>query len=184
MKNRTQLLQGGWVAIVPLTIAIGIYLFVIFFPGMREIRALRAETIDNELAAADARRQAAQLGEIERQIAETLDYVRKWRGGGHSSQSVARAFGDVASLVKSSGAVTSTFRPESKTAYASFDRLPLQLGCRGTYDQIQALLASFDRLPHRIWVDEVTLERAAGNDGTIACEIKLAIFVDKFDISD
>ena len=40
---KKSLLGGGWAAIIPLTLAIGVYLFVVFFPTMREISSLRAE---------------------------------------------------------------------------------------------------------------------------------------------
>lgn len=184
MKRRTSLLEGGWVAIVPLTVALVAYLFVVFFPGMREIRELRAEAAVHEQAAADARRQAGLLPGIEAEIAETSSYVRKWRGTDDDPRHVSQALGDIANLISRSGATTTSFRPEAKTSFAALDRLPLILGCRGTYRQVQSLLSSLERQPQRLWIEEVQIERAAGTDGTLACEIRLALFADKFDISD
>ena len=44
--------------------------------------------------------------------------------------------------------------------------------------------AAIEKLPARIWVDEVTLERADQDGKTVSCELRLAIFADNFEISD
>ena len=42
-------LTGGWAAIVPLSAAFGLYMVVIFLPGMREMRTLREEMAERQL---------------------------------------------------------------------------------------------------------------------------------------
>jgi Tfp pilus assembly protein PilO len=181
---KKSLLGGGWAAIVPLTLAIGIYLAVVFFPTMREISSLRAEIAGKEAVIADAARQSGRLPQLEADLAATHEYLRQWRGISAKPGESARLFGRLADLVKASGATTTVFRPEPKRSHASMERLPLVLGCRGTHEQVHALLSSIERLPARIWVDELTLERGDQDGETVACELKLAIFADNFEISD
>lgn len=181
---KKSLLSGGWAAIVPLTLSIGIYLAVVFFPTMREIGSLRAEIAGKEATIAEAARQSGRLPQLEADVAATHEYLRRWRGISAKPGESARLFGQLADLVKASGAATTVFRPESKRSHASLERLPLVLGCHGTHAQIHALLSSIERHPARIWVDELSLERGDQDGKTVACEIKLAIFADNFEISD
>jgi Tfp pilus assembly protein PilO len=181
---KKSLLSGGWAAIVPLTLAIGAYLLVVFFPTMREISALRAEIASKEAVISDAATQSARLPKLEAELATTRKYLNDHRGISARPGESARLFGQLADLVKASGATTTVFRPELKRVHASLERLPLVLGCRGTHDQVHAVLAAIERLPARIWIDEVLWERADQDGGLVSCEIKLAIFADNFEISD
>jgi Tfp pilus assembly protein PilO len=181
---KKSLLGGGWAAIVPLTLAIGVYLVVVFFPTMREISSLRAETATKEATIAEAAKQSGLLPQLEKDLAATRRYLNDWRGISARPGESAQLFGQLADLVKASGATTTVFRPEAKRAHASIERLPLVLGCRGTHDQIHAVLAAVERLPARIWVDEVSLERADQDGEFVSCELRLAIFADNFEISD
>jgi len=181
---KKSLLGGGWAAIVPLTLAIGVYLAVVFFPTMREISSLRAEIAAKEAVITDAVRQSARLPQLETELAATRKYLNEWRGISARPGESARLFGRLADLVKASGATTTVFRPEPKRVHASLERLPLVLGCRGTHEQVHAVLAAVEKLPARIWIDEVTLERADQDGELVSCEIKLAIFADNFEISD
>jgi Tfp pilus assembly protein PilO len=177
-------LSGGWAAIVPLTIAIVVYLAAVFFPTMREIGTLRAEIAGKEATIADAALQSQRLPQIEKELEATRQYLRDYRSISARPGESARLFGRLADLVKAAGATTTVFRPEPKRSYASLDRLTLVLGCRGTHKQIQAVLAAVEQLPARIWIDEVTLERADENGEFVHCELRLAIFADNFEISD
>jgi Tfp pilus assembly protein PilO len=181
---KKSLLGGGWAAIVPLTLAIGVYLVVVFFPTMREIGSLRADIAAKEATIADAAKQSGRLPRLEEELAATRAYLREWRGISVRPGESARLFGQLADLVKASGATTTVFRPEPKRTHASLERLPLVLGCRGTHDQIHALLSAIERLPARIWIDELTIERGDQDGKAVSCEIRLAIFADNFEISD
>ena len=181
---KKSLLGGGWAAIVPLTLAIGVYLAVVFFPTMREISFLRAEITTKEATIAEAARQSGLLPQLEKDLVATRQYLRDWRGISARPGESAQLFGQLADLVKASGASTTVFRPEPKRAHASIERLPLVLGCRGTHDQVHAVLAAVEKLPARIWIDEVSLERADQDGKFVSCEIRLAIFADNFEISD
>jgi Tfp pilus assembly protein PilO len=181
---KKSLLSGGWAATVPLTLAIGVYLAVVFFPTMREISSLRAEIAVKEATIADAGRQSSRLPQLEAELTATRKYLKAWRGLSARPGESARLFGQLAGLIKASGATTTVFRPEPKRMHATLERLPLVLGCRGTHEQVHAVLAAIEGLPARIWIDELTLERADENGVAVTCEIKLAIFADNFEISD
>lgn len=177
-------LGGTWAAVVPLTGAIGVYLAFVFLPGMREIRELRADMAVKEAASIAAATIPARLRNVDAEIVETRRYVDQWRGMAADPASQSLLFGELSRLVKQSGAQTTMFRPESKQSLAELERTPLTIGCRGTFAQVQTLIAGVERMPQRIWIEQMKVESNSQNAELIECELKLAIFADKFEISN
>jgi Tfp pilus assembly protein PilO len=176
--------QGGWSAILPCAAAIGGYLFFVFLPGMREIHALRADSAAKQQFLSESVARAARQKLIETEEAETRMYLDQWHKSSAKPGDTGRVFGELAEMFKSAGVETTTFKPEAKQSLAAVDRLPLTVGCTGSHDELQALLASLEQLSKRVWIDELVLERGAEAGSKMKCELKLAIFVDNFEISD
>jgi hypothetical protein len=86
--------------------------------------------------------------------------------------------------LKDAGVTTTIFRPESKQSFVAVERIPLSIGCTGEHDRLQSLPAQLESMNRRVWIDELVLERAKENEQDMTCELKLAIFVNNFDISD
>lgn len=181
---KVNMLGGAWAAIVPLTAAIGAYLFFVFFPGMREIRDLRADIALKETAAIAAAAIPTRLKNIDAESIAAREYLAKFRAVPADPAAMSRLFGELSQVVKKSGAITTAFRPEAKLALAELERTPVTIGCRGTFEQVQTLLASIEAMPHRIWIEHAKLETGRESAELIECEIKLAIFADKFEISN
>ncbi|MCE9605275.1 MAG: type II secretion system protein M [Planctomycetia bacterium] len=177
-------LTGGWGAIVPLTAAFGVYLFFVFLPGMKDIHRMRSEMETKEIVVQVAAAIPDQLKQIDQEFVDAHRYLEKWRGVSNKPSNIAELFGRLSNMAKASGVATTTFRPETKQAYATLERIPLTLGCRGTPEQVQTLLSSIELLNQRLWVDDVTIERSRQDGKSVTCELKLAIFADNFEISD
>lgn len=177
-------LTGGWGAIIPLTAAFGVYLFFVFLPGMKEIHRMRSEMESKEAVVQLAATIPEQLKHIDQEFVDAHQYVEKWRGVSNKPSDVAGLFGRLSNLTKVSGVATTAFRPEPKVSYATLERIPLTLGCRGTPEQVQTLIASIESLSQRVWIDEAVIERGKQNGKDVTCELKLAIFADNFEISD
>lgn len=177
-------LTGGWGAIIPLTAAFGVYMFFVFLPGMKDIRRMRSEMEINQVVVQAASSVPEQLKRIDQEFLDANHYLEAHRGITNKPGDVAEMFGRISNLAKTSGVVTTAFRPETKQSLATLERIPLTFGCRGTHHQVQTLLASLEGLNRRIWVDEVLIERNQQNGKFVMCELKLAIFADNFEISD
>ncbi len=184
MSKKKSLAAGGWVVIIPLTAGIAAYLWFVFFPGMKEMRELRADigTKQSFLAGAPAR--AVRMKAAQEEEKKTADYVRRWRGSSAKAGDVAKVLGRLSETMKTSGVVTTAFRPEPKQSLAVLDRVSLSVGCVGTFAQVQTLLATLEGLPERIWIEEARFECDGKDREKMRCELKPAIFVDNFEISD
>jgi Tfp pilus assembly protein PilO len=182
--NRSQFQSGGWAVIVPLTAAIAAYLFFVFFPQMREIRTLREDIAAKQLYLGGTAQRVAREAAIDEEEAATREYVARLRGASRTSADVSAVFAAVSEQLRSAEVTTTTFRPEAKQSLAVVERIPLSIGCTGEHDRLRALLSSIEQMNERIWIDELTLERAPENEEGMSCQLKLAIFVNNFEISD
>lgn len=176
--------KGGWIAILPCTAAVAAYLFLVFLPGMREIHQLRADMVVKQRYLSESAVRAAREKAVETEEAETREYLQRGRNGAGSKAEGAALFGELSEQFRSAGVTMTMFRPEPKSLHVAVDRLPATVQCQGTFLQLQSLLASLEQLRHRIWIEELLLERGAEIEGNVKCELRLAIFVDNFEISD
>lgn len=183
MKQKS-LLSGGWAVIVPFTAAIVVYLWFVFFPQMREIRSMREEIAEKQQFIAGIAQRSAREKEIDDEQAATRDYVERYRGATGKPSDVAGLFATLSELLQQSGVKTTMFRPEPKQSLAVVERLPVTIGCTGDHERVQSLLASIERMNQRIWVDEITIERGKETGEGMRCELRPAIFVNNFEISD
>lgn len=175
--------KGGWIAILPCTAALAAYLFLVFLPGMREIHQLRADMIVKQRYLSESATRATREKLIDAEETETREYLEE-RHHGASTSGGAALFGELSERFKSAGVTMTMFRPEPKSSFAAVDRLPATVQCKGPFEQLQALLASLEQLEQRVWVEDLLLERGSETAGDVKCEIRLAIFVDNFEISD
>jgi Tfp pilus assembly protein PilO len=184
MKKQNSLLSGGWTVIVPLTAAIVTYLVFVFFPQMREIRALREDIAQKQSYLGGIAQRTAREAAVDAEEATTREYVTRLRGTAAAPSDVAALFAAVAERLKTAGVTTTIFRPEAKQSFVAVDRIPLSIGCTGEHDRLQSMLAGIERMNQRVWIDEFVLERGKENEEGMTCEVKLAIFVNNFEISD
>ncbi|MBL9090130.1 MAG: type 4a pilus biogenesis protein PilO [Planctomycetaceae bacterium] len=182
--KQANFLSGGWGAVVPLSAAIGAYLFFVFFPGMREIRELRADMDMKQAVIAAAKTIPQRLNAADAEMRAARDYVEQWRGLAAKPEEYAKTFAGLSQLLKQSGATPTMFRPESKQIWTELERMPLTIGCRGRYEQVYALINGIERVPRRIWIEEATIEKSRQDAELVDCELRLAIFADKFEISN
>lgn len=173
--------KGGWVAIVPCTVALAVYLFVVFLPGMREIHELRADMVVKQNYLSQSAVRVAREKSLDAEEAETRVYLTQGRDGKIDGAAI---FGELSERFKRAGVTMTMFRPEPKASYAAVDRLSATVQCKGTFEQLQALLSSLEQLQRQVWIEDLVLERGLEAAGDMKCELKLAIFVDNFEISD
>jgi len=182
--KRNGFLSGGWAVIVPLTGAIIVYLMFAFFPQMREIRRLRDDIVTQQAYLSAAAKNAAREQAVDVEIAATRDYVRQYRGAVTEASQAASLFSLVTQFLRDSNLKTTAFRPEAKQSLVGVERFPLSIACRGSHVDTQALLARLEALDQRVWVDELLIEGNREDAQEVTCQVKLAIFINKFEILD
>jgi Tfp pilus assembly protein PilO len=117
------------------------------------------------------------------QLEEARRYVADWQETSPRESGATALFGQISRLTKQSGMSTTRFEPQQVVERRRVREIPLQLGVQGSLAEFFALLAAVEKLPPLIWVDELKIERNPKSDD-LQCELKLALFADKSEISD
>lgn len=176
--------HSGWAITVPLIVAAAAYFFLSYWPGRQELQALRQQLAATQATIKDAGALAARIPAVQRQLDESSDYAEQWLARIPEVDSVVRVFGDISEAAKEAGATPSRFAPSPIREQKFIRRIPLELQCSGSFQDIREFLHELESLPQVIWIDELQLE-PMGKDRELAkCELKLVLFGRQSEISD
>ena len=66
----------------------------------------------------------------------------------------------------------------------SLTKIPLEVGCSGSFSQLYDFLRELEGLPQTIWVEDLQLGKSAVNPKDVGCKLTLAVFTDNPGNSD
>lgn len=170
LKNKT------WLVTVPIAAGTVAYVWLFFLPAQREVAAMSTE-VHNKLAfAMTAEQIRGQIRAVQAEQVAIEDYAERWRAPASSSADLAQVFSKLADAMREVGVEATRFTPDARTNYSQMQRVSVRVGCRGSFAQMLRLLAAWEQLPARIWVEELKLEASHDNPDVLECEANLAIF--------
>jgi Tfp pilus assembly protein PilO len=176
--------RHSWLITLPIASVAGAYLYFFFFPGQLAIAELRHELQNKQAYAANRITVLTQIAKLEQEIKDTQAYNEDFAPRPCRSAELAKLFGQIAERTQQAGVVTTRFAPESPVKYDALRRIPLRLGCEGSFGAVCKLLESLESLDERLWIDDLNLS-SAGKDGkNVSCEISLVVFADNSENSD
>ena len=176
--------RGSLIVTLPVAGLAVAYLFLFFLPGGRTIDQLSGElTAEREfIALADA--VAPAIHTTRQQLEKNLAYNAAWAESAPAPSELAPLFGKIHALAKESGSTTTRFDPEPPLPLDKLRRIPVVLGCTGSFSQISHFLHHLEALPQTIWIEELNIEQSGQNGEDVECELELLIFADNPDDSD
>jgi Tfp pilus assembly protein PilO len=181
---KSNILQGKW--LLPLaTVAVGIAYFVLLFlPNRRAIGELAEQVSCKRQAAVQVARGSQTLLATQKEIQRATAYVAVWQSDLPHGGTMAHLFRRIGGLARSSHVSMTRMAPQEPLAMARLRRVPVLMGCTGSFSQIADFLQKLEKLPQTLWINDLRLE-GSGKDGkSVRCEITLEIFADNLEISD
>jgi Tfp pilus assembly protein PilO len=179
-----KLLQSNSMLTLLLIAGAGGYMLGVYLPAARTNRALQAELLLKQQSALGAAATASQIRQVEQELQEARDYVKRWQTKVPRLRELPAVYGEISHATVTSSAALSELEPRPATTYDRMAQVPVAVACRGTHSQLLALLARIERLPRLIWVDELRLARAAADTQAMECELVLSVFGDNSENSD
>jgi len=176
--------RGNWMVTVPLAAGAVLYLLLVFLPGRRAIGELQSQLELKENTVARAVEVTTSLQIARRDYDQASLYEQQWRKRLPGEQMLAAAYGKIVAQAKAAGVVLTRFDPQDAAALQTIRRIPLQLGCEGSYAQIHGFLQGLETLPTIIWLDNVKLERSTSVGKSVKGELVISVFADNPEFSD
>ena len=160
------------------------YAFFVFLPTQKSIRQLDGEMRQKQTEVYQAEQLMATTVKTQRELAETKDFIGKWRDKAPGAKKLTGLFAQVTQGARESGVKTVRFDPQAQQRYETIDKLPLEMEVRGAFPQVFDFVRRLEDLEAPIWVEEVSLEPVSENSEDLQCELKMAVLAARTDISD
>ena len=176
--------RGNWIATSAMAAITSAFLWLVFLPQMKSIRALQADMRVKEDFIAQESGLSAQLAVNDADRRETQAFIDTWVVRSPSSQRVAALFGRISESATATQVTLTRFEPQPVVEMESLRQIPLMLGCDGSFAAIHAWIRKVEGFPETIWVEELKLERPSEDGQDLHCEVKLAVFADKSEFSN
>ena len=182
MKN--ELLSKSWL-LPALVVGIAVaYVTLVLIPGQRKIRQLADDVEAHQAFVAQSQAITPALAVTQQEIQRAEQYRTVWEQASPHGPNLAGLFGQINGLAKSSGVVTTRFAPQDPVVLAKLRRVPLLIGCTGSFPQIARFVQSLERLPTTVWIEDLKLEKSEKTGENVQCELSLAIFAVNSEDSD
>ena len=175
---KTGMDRNAWIILLAgVAVAAGYVVFV-FLPQYRAIGNLHEELAARQAYLARVGDPAPMIQATQEELDTTIAYNAAWLEDVSCRKELATLFGEISAMAKTAGTTTTRFDPEPIVAYGQLRRIPLTVGCRGSYAQIHKFLADVEGLSKSVWVENVSFEKIPEDRKVIQAEIKLVIFTD------
>lgn len=180
----TKIRRSSWIVTVPLAAAALAYLLLFLLPGNRAIGELRQQIRQKRDFIEIAASMAKTLGTLRTQREQAASYSAACAGGGSTSGGISAIFGEINDLATAAGTTVTRFDPEPVVSYDKIKRIPLTMGCVGSFAEICTFLRRLEELPAMIWVETLRVEKIDKNSESVSCEINLVVFAGNPEDSD
>lgn len=181
---KTNLLAKSWIVTVPAA-ALGLaYLFVFFLPNQRAINHLSEQLGAKQAYVAQGSTMTTALESVRARLDRTQAYNTACEASTPGEAELSTVFAKINELADASGAAPTRFNPEPANRMDKFCRVPVVLGCTGSFPQIARLLCDLEKLSHAIWIDWLEFESTGEHGEAVQCELGLIVFADNPDDSD
>jgi Tfp pilus assembly protein PilO len=153
-------------------------------PARRAAAELRQELESAQMQAAQGPLIMKQIADAQAQLTRTNEFVEAWRETSATQGGSAALLGQISRLARGAGTRTTRLEPSTAPEHEELRSLALTLVCLGSLEQIFDLLRGIESLPQSVWIEDLKIGRKQGSGDDLQCEIKLAVFAGKSEISD
>ena len=180
----SKLRNHSWIITAPLAASAVAYLFFLFLPRMRDIKAVMAEMRGKQeiIDRTASLRPAIELAE--REMQEASLYLDKWHARCALPSELPTIFSKISYLAKANGTITKRFEPQQPVDYQTLDKMRVTLVVSGGFAAIEQLIKNLEELPVTVWIEALKMESAREAGQTTTCEVSLAIFTRNNEKSD
>jgi Tfp pilus assembly protein PilO len=180
----TPVRRGSWIVILPLAAVAAAYVVFFFLPGRRAIAELRQQARAKQDFVAEADRLQQTLRDGKQEMEKTQAYVAACRRRIPDEKELGTVFGRIHQVADAAGIRITRFDPQPPVVYETLRRVPVLVGCSGSFAQMYEFLRNLEALPTSLWVGSLKAEKDGRNAKNVQCEVGLAIFAGNSGHSD
>ncbi|MBA2114975.1 type 4a pilus biogenesis protein PilO [Bremerella alba] len=169
-KNSTPILLAGLGLLVA-------FAMLVYLPLSRSIAAahdsleLKQSLVDQEDSL------LAQLERHDQELGDVNAYTQAWEEVPNANFYLSQMLGEISQHAKQAGTDALRLEPGQSTDMQAVQRIPVRLGCTGTFQEIHELIGRIEQLPYKIWLRRVELAPRNEQLRDLACEMEFEAFI-------
>lgn len=153
------------------------FVLLVFIPLGRAISAANRSL---ELKRSIILQEKSLLAQIELhqdEMEEVHKYTSRWSEAPNPNFHLSQLLGEISHLAKEAGTDALRLEPRPIVSMQSLHRIPVQVGLRGTFQEIHQFLQKLESLPHQLWLHRIEL--APGNEDRqeLTCTMEFEAFI-------
>lgn len=180
----TPVRRGSWIVILPLAALAAAYVTFFFVPGRRAVAQLREQIRAKQDSVAEATAVKQTFGRTQQEMEKTQAYVTSWLQRIPDEKEVGAVLGRIHQEADAAGARITRFDPQSPVVYEKLRRVPVVVGCSGSFSQIYEFVRKLETMPTSVWVGALRMEKDVKNAKNVQAEVGLVVFVGNSENSD
>ena len=153
------------------------YVMLAFLPLGRHISATRDALASQQAAVAQEAALLAQIEAYQTECREVANYTTSWPEINDPNLNLSQLLGKISLEAKKVGADALRLEPGPLQAMSSVQRIPVRLGCRGTFQEIHTLIQQMEALPDKLWIERLELAPHDEDKNELTCEMDFETFV-------
>lgn len=168
----------SWVITFLLTILATVYLTFHWLPDHLDIRQLEAQLEAKRLFLAQSAEMSEKAAALQQELVRTETVTAKWNKTSSHNKNILALYERIDALAKDDCLKVTRFAPQPPIKYESLQEIPLSIVCSGRFSEIYDFLRDLEGLPTTMRVNFVKMEKKAGNEKDVECELGLMVFSD------
>ena len=169
-KSSTPILIGGLGVIVA-------FAMLVYLPLSRSIAAARDSL---ELKRSMVSQEGSLLAQIERHAQDKQDilqYTKTWDHVPNANFYLSQMLGEISQNAKLAGTDALRLEPGQAIEMQAVQRIPVRLGCTGTFQEIHDLIGRIEELPYKISLRQIELAPRSEDQRDLTCEMEFEAFI-------
>jgi Tfp pilus assembly protein PilO len=175
--------RGNWLLTSALAGLTVVYFAFAYFPARKAMTAMSAELELKRQQVLSSAGLPHEILAVRERLAGAEQYLAQQRQAAAASGS-AMLLGNISAIASNAGVRTTRFEPAAAVAGEQLVQFPLLIVCAGSFAQIFELVEGVERLQQPVSIEELHIETRGTAEGELNCQLKLAAFNDKSNISD
>lgn len=176
--------RSSWFVTLPVAAAALGFLWLVFIPTAKAIRADRQEITAKQQVVLRRDMLQASIQNVQNDLKAAHDFITQSRADCPSHDRLAGVFGMMTELARKHRLTTLQFEPQHETALETLHIAPVRMIVTGSYNDFCRLLASLERLPIPMWIAQARIEPNRETAESIEAELVFEVFADYSKTSD
>lgn len=153
------------------------FVMLVYLPLHRSIAAAQDELASQQATLHQEDTLLAQIEAYQAESREIDKVTSQWAAVTNPNLHLSQLLGKISQEARRAGTDALRLEPSPVQTMQAIQRVPVQLGCRGTFQEIHTLICQMEALPYEIWLERIEL--APGNDQRheLNCEMDFAAFI-------